>query len=93
MGSIMADKRKPTFGAPVDNPLGKNAWRDIHSGRYSCAKGYGVGHGQSDPYIGGYIMPSEFRDPGHRVDRTLPTPLPTKSDACGASIAAAGYGC
>jgi hypothetical protein len=74
----MTDKRKPTFGAsqPDPNPIGKNAWRDTHSGKWSAAKIHGAG--QSDPYIGGYIMPAELRDPGHRVDQTLPTPLPTK---------------
>ena len=71
----------PRFGAPPPNPVGKNQWRDIHSGLWSCAKTYGAGYGQSDPLIGGYSMPSELRDPGHRVDRTLPTPLPTKDDA------------
>jgi hypothetical protein len=80
MGAAMSDKRKPTFGAvPVDNnPVGKNGWRDFHSGRWSAAKIHGAGYGQFDPYIGGYIMPSELRDPGHRVDQTLPTPLPPK---------------
>ena len=46
---IMVDacKSKPTFGAraPVTD---KNAWRDIHSGRWSCAKGYSAGPGVSD---------------------------------------------
>jgi hypothetical protein len=80
----MANSRNrltPRFGAPLPNPIGKNQWRDIHSGRWSCAKTYGAGYGQSDPLIGGYIMPSELRDPGHRVDRKLPTPLRPPKDA------------
>jgi hypothetical protein len=57
---MSTDKRKPTFGAFPDdpNPIGKNAWRDIHGGRWSCAKTFGAGDGQSDPMLGGYIMPS-----------------------------------
>jgi hypothetical protein len=54
--------------------------RDIHSGRYSCAKGYGADHGQSDPYVGSFSMPSETRDP-HRHDNVMPAPLPPKDDA------------
>jgi hypothetical protein len=74
---VTTNKSKPTFGAkPIDdNPLGKNHWRDIHAGRWPCAKT------QSDPMLGGYIMTSEFRDPGHRNDKTLPTPLPTKDSS------------
>jgi hypothetical protein len=75
---MATDKRKPTFGAPPIDDLGKNAWRDIHNGRWSCAKRYGAGHGQSDPYLGVFIQPASDREP-FKQDLTLPTP--TKDEA------------
>jgi hypothetical protein len=61
---------KPTFSEPPPNPLGKNASRDIHAGRWSCARGYA--YGQQDQYMGSWVdrtAHSPFRE-----DLTLPTP-------------------
>jgi len=62
------------FSEPPPNPLGKNAWRDIHAGRWSCAKRYGVGHDQSDPMLCSFIQPASDREP-FKQDLTLP-PVP-----------------
>ena len=61
----------PTFGSREPDPIGKNKSRDIHSGRWSCAKGYNA-IGQHDPFMGSWIdraAHSPFRE-----DLTLPTP-------------------
>jgi hypothetical protein len=73
----------PTFGAdnvvPID-PIGKNKARDIHGGRWSAQKGCGAAPRPSDPYVGGFSVPNETRDP-HRVDQALPTSLRPPKDA------------
>jgi hypothetical protein len=60
MGPIMADtpKRKP-FAVPEDPRAvpSKLQWRDI--GRWSCAKQFGVGYGQSEPALAPSILSSK----------------------------------
>jgi hypothetical protein len=72
---MTTDKRKPTFAPLEPDPIGKNKSRDIHGGRWSCARVYA--YGQQDQFMGSWIdrtAHSPFRE-----DLTLPTPIPERS--------------